>query len=297
MYQEYFGFTAPPFELTTNPEFLYFSASHREALSNLEYGLTTCKPVTVLTGEAGTGKTTLVRAAIASDVCRRVQCLFIHNSALSRGEFLEMIALQLGLGPGASQSKAVLLTRLEAALLERRSRGEIVALVVDEAQSLSHDLLEEIRLLANVETNSQKLIPLVLSGQPELAARLNEPNLRQLKQRIALRCTVDPFGLEETAEYVGSRVKRAGGDAARLFTQRAIAMIYERSAGIPRTINVICDNALLTGMALGRETIAEDVVLEVCQTFDLPWSTRASSVSFPAALAGYDGPRSRVFMG
>jgi type II secretory pathway predicted ATPase ExeA len=248
-------------------------------------------------GEAGTGKTTLVKAAIASEECRHVQCLLIHNSALTRAEFLEMIARQIGLGAGAALSKATLITELETALLQRRARGQTVALVVDEAHSLSHEVLEEIRLLANIETDSQKLIPLVLAGQPELADRLNQPNLRQLKQRIALRCTVEPFNLQETEAYIAKRISFAGGDAARLFLENTIGLIYEHSAGIPRTINVICDNALLTGMALGRRSIGEDVILEVCQTFDLPRVAGAPTTPLRTQAEDYGSPRGRVFMG
>ena len=141
--------------------------------------------------------------------------------------------------------------------------------MVDEAQTLSAELLEEMRLLANIETPSEKLLPLVLAGQPELARRLNDPALRQLKQRIALRCELRPFELTETAAYIASRIRTAGGDAARLFTREAVMLIHEHSRGIPRTISVICDNALVSGMALGKQPVGRDIVLEVCRDFDL----------------------------
>ena len=188
MYQAFYGLREAPFELTPNPKFLFFTARHREALSNLQYGLSSAKAVTVLIGEAGTGKTTLLRAALESDRCRHVRSVYLHNPALTRTEFVQMLAHQFRLSSEAAESKATLLNELEAALRERRERGEIAALVVDEAQSLSAELLEEIRLLANIETATEKLLPLVLAGQPELADRLNEPSLRQLKQRVALRC-------------------------------------------------------------------------------------------------------------
>jgi general secretion pathway protein A len=210
-----------------------------------------------------------------------VQCLFIHSPALTRPEFLEVIGRQLGLEFDAGRSKTSLLSQLETALLERRSRGQSVALLVDEAQSLSHELLEEIRLLANVETDAHKLIPLVLAGQPELAERLNESSLRQLKQRVALRCTVEPFTLSETASYMAARIQLVGGDAARLFTREAVVLVHEHSGGIPRTINVICDNALLSGMALGCQPVGRALVLEVCQNFDFRRPAIATSAVLP----------------
>jgi len=270
MYQQFYGLKAPPFELTTNPTCLFLAPAHREALSNLEYGLSTGKAITLLVGESGTGKTTLVRAAMASERCRHVKCVFLHSPGLTRGEFLEMIGRQFDLDQSAVQSKVSLLCALEAELCERSTRGEAVALVVDEVQNLSRDLLEDIRLLANLESHSRKLMPLVLIGQPELASRLNETSLRQLKQRVALRCYVPPFTLAETGSYVAVRIRAAGGEAARLFSREAVVAIHEYSHGIPRTINVICDNVLLTGMALGRRPVGQDVVHEVCEDFDLP---------------------------
>jgi general secretion pathway protein A len=269
MYQSFYGLREAPFELTPNPKFLFFTARHREALSNLQYGLSSAKAVTVLIGEAGTGKTTLLRAALESDRCRHVRTVNLHNPALTRTEFVQVLAHQFHLSSQAAGSKATLLSELEAALLERRARGEIAALVVDEAQSLSGELLEEIRLLANIETATEKLLPLVLAGQPELADRLNEPGLRQLKQRVALRCEVVPFELLETAAYIATRIKTAGGDASRLFSREAVMLIHEYSHGIARTISVMCDNALMSGLALGRRPIDREIVLEVCRDFDL----------------------------
>ena len=180
-----------------------------------------------------------------------------------------MLARRFELSAEAAQSKTVLLGELEQVLRERRARGEITALVVDEAQSLSAELLEEMRLLANIETATEKLLPLVLAGQPELSARLNDPSLRQLKQRVALRCEISPFELPETAAYIASRIRTAGGEAARLFTREAVMLIHERSRGIPRTISVMCDNALLSGLALGRQPVDREIVLEVSRDFDL----------------------------
>jgi type II secretory pathway predicted ATPase ExeA len=281
MYQHFYGLRELPFELTPDPRFLFFTPSHREALSNLQYGLTAAKPVTVLIGEAGTGKTTLLRAALESEACRNVRCVYLNNPALTRSEFVEMLADRFGLGPGASASKATMLRQLEAVLVSRRAAGEITGLVVDEAQSLTLELLEEIRLLANIETTTMKLLPLVLAGQPELAQRLNEPSVRQLKQRIALRCAIKTFELQETAAYIASRIRVSGGDPVRLFTRDAIVEIHRHSRGIPRTISVLCDNALMNGLALGRRPVDKEIVDDVCRDFEVGTASLMRTADMP----------------
>jgi general secretion pathway protein A len=269
MYQRFYGFRDLPFELTANPKYLYLTPKHREALSNLQYGLSSGKAVTVLVGEAGTGKTTLLRTALESDRCRHVSCVYLNNPTLTRAEFVETLARRFELGEEAARSKAVLLAELEGVLHRRRALGQISALVVDEAQSLSSELLEEIRLLANIETGTEKLLPLVLAGQPELSDRLEEPGLRQLKQRIALRCEVTPLEIGETAAFIASRIRTAGGEASRVFTREAVMLIHENARGIPRTISVICDNSLISGFALNRQPVGRDIVLEVSRDFHL----------------------------
>ena len=269
MYQRFFGFRELPFELTPDPRYLYLTPRYREALSNLQYGLSAAKTVTVLIGEAGTGKTTLLRAALASERCQNVRTVYLNNPALTRQEFVEMLARRFELSPEAAHSKAVLLAELEATLHARRAHGEITALVIDEAQTLSHELLEEVRLLANIETSTEKLLPLVLAGQPELSDRLEDVGLRQLKQRVALRCTIAPFELAETASYIAHRIRIAGGEAARAFTRESVTLIHEHSRGIPRTISVMCDNALVSGFALNRQPVDREVVLEVARDFQL----------------------------
>ena len=269
MYQEFYGLSEAPFELTANPRYLFFTAQHREALSNLEYGLSCAKPITVLIGEAGTGKSTLLRAALESDKCRRVSCVYLDNPTLTRDEFVETLALRFDLGAAAERSKATLLGGLQSVISERQSRGDITALVVDEAQALPDALLEEIRLLANMETALGKLLPVVLAGQPELSARLNEPGLRQLKQRVALRCELKPLNLPDTASYIASRIRTAGGDPGKIFTREAVTLIHEYSHGVPRTISVMCDNAMMSGFALDERRIDGKIVREVCRDFDL----------------------------
>jgi general secretion pathway protein A len=288
MYQEFFGLRELPFDLSPDPRYLYLTARHSEALANLQYGISARKGLTLLIGEAGTGKTTLVRAALESKACRSARALYLNNPTLTRGEFLEFLADGFGLGSDAATSKAALLKQLERELISRRQRGMITALVIDEAQSLPYELLEEIRLLANIETNTEKLLPLVLAGQPELADRLNEPSLRQLKQRVALRCTLGSLTREETSAYITGRIRHAGGERALLFTPEAVDVIYQQSRGVPRTISVICDNALVSGFALQQKPVGVTIVQEVCRDFDFhaaPESRYVATEPTPAFAA------------
>ena len=280
MYTEFFGLRELPFELTPNPRFLFLTPRHREALATLHHAITTAKGIAVLIGEAGTGKTTLARAALEMGRDHRVRCLYINNPALTREEFVEYVAKGFNLSSEAARSKATFLIELERVLTSARAEGKIMALVVDEAQSLPYELLEEIRLLGNIETASEKLLPIVLAGQPELAARLNETSLRQLKQRVALRCELAPLTLHETASYIAARIRVAGGDSSKVFTREAVVQIHEISSGIPRTISVVCDNALVAAFALDRRPVSRDIVMEVSRDFDLKSTTTAAA---PAA--------------
>ena len=286
MYQRFYGLRELPFELTPNPRFLFLPPRHREALSNLQYGLSSAKAITVVIGEAGTGKTTLLRAALESETCRQVQAVYLTNPALTPQDFVRLLAIRFELSEQARESKAVFLDEVERVLRERRANGTITALVVDEAQSVSIELLEELRLLANIETASEKLLPLVLAGQPELHARLNDPALRQLKQRVALRCEIGPFDLSETAAYIASRVMAAGGNASGMFSREAVALIQEYSGGIPRTISVLCDNALVSGMALGRKPVDRSIIVEVGRDFCVAPSDAGSGPSADSPATG-----------
>jgi general secretion pathway protein A len=289
MYQRFYGFRELPFELTPNPKYLFLTRQHREALSNLQYGLFSAKAMTVLIGEAGTGKTTLLHAALQSEACCNVSCVYLNNPALTRQEFVQILSERFDLGSRAGESKAVLLGELHRVLAERRCSGQITALVIDEAQSMSAELLEEIRLLANIETPTEKLLPLVIAGQPELRDRLNEPGLRQFKQRVTLRCEIVPLSLEETCAYIAFRVRTAGGDASKMFTREAVQLIHDKSRGIPRVISVICDNALISGCALERQTVDRAIVAEVARDFDLGDDARDTQV-YAAPAAAQTGP-------
>ena len=282
MYESFFGLEERPFDLTPNPRYLVLTDGHREALSNLEYAIASRKGVTLLLGEAGTGKTTIIRTAIERQP-DRVHCVHLQNPALDRTEFVEMLATRFALSARAAESKTALLLELEVLLAHRSANGESTVLVVDEAQSLPLELLEEIRLLANIETNDEKLLSVILAGQPELADRLNERSLRQLKQRVALRCQLSPLTLQESCAYVAGRIRAAGGVGAQTFTREAVTLMHERSHGIPRTLNVIADNALVTAFATERRPVNTKVVFEVCADLDLQDGSKTTPAPRPPA--------------
>jgi type II secretory pathway predicted ATPase ExeA len=279
MYCAYYGFAEAPFALVANPHYLFFTAQHRQALSHLEDGLSGAKSITVLTGEAGTGKSTLLRAAIESDRCHHVSCIFLNNPTLTRAEFFEMVASRFAVGAHGDRATALRAGGVELTLRDRQARGHVTALVIDEAQALPDELLDEIRVIANMETTTGKLLPVVLAGQPELMDRLNEPGLRRLRERVALRCELRPLSLADTASYIASRVRRAGGEPGKLFTREAVTLIHEYSSGVPRTISVLCDNALMSGCTRNQPRIDCRLVHDVCRDFDLR----------PAALAVASG--------
>jgi general secretion pathway protein A len=276
MYEQFFGFRERPFDLTPNPRYLVLTAMHREALSNLRYAIASRKGVTLLVGEAGSGKTTVIKAALEGQP-QLVHCVHLHNPALTRDEFVELLSVRFGLSDRARTSKAALLIELEELLRRRHSAGETTVLIVDEAQSLPIALIEEVRLLANIETESDKLLSVIIAGQPEIADRLNQESLRQLKQRIALRCELKPLALRETLAYITGRIRAAGGEGAQVFTREAVMMIHEQARGVPRTINVLADNALLAGFATGQRPVGTRIVSEVCRDFDLRAATECAS--------------------
>jgi general secretion pathway protein A len=286
MYEHYYGLQERPFDLSPNPRFLFLSKRHREALTHLQYGLTGRPGLTVLIGEAGTGKTTLVRTALQSLNGGAARIIHLSNPTLTRAEFFVYLAAGFGFPPEVAASKPRFLRELESALACPTGNAAL-ALVVDEAQSLPYELLEEIRLLTNVEPAFGQPLPVVLVGQPELAIRLNDSTLRQLKQRIALRCELTVLDLAETAAYIAARVRVAGGSAELLFTKNAVMAIHEHSRGIPRTISVICDNALVNGFAADVKPIGQDLVIEVCRDFQFekrPASDATAVVAAPSSL-------------
>jgi type II secretory pathway predicted ATPase ExeA len=269
MYESFFGLRERPFSLAPDPRFLYLAPTQKEALSTLRYGLSSRIGLTLLLGEAGTGKTTLVRTVLAELSSGTAECVLLSNPTLTRAEFYEFLAEGFALGDEAVSSKTRFLFMLKARLQERFNQGLMTALLLDEAQSLSYELLEEIRLLSNVETATTKLLNVVLAGQPELAGRLNDPNLRQLKQRIALRCELSALSRSDTAAYIAGRLRIVGGSPIEIFTREAVETIHAASGGIPRVINVICDNALIGGYAAQVKPVSRAVVEEICRDFDV----------------------------
>jgi general secretion pathway protein A len=285
MYEAFYGLRERPFELVPNPRFLFLTPRQREALSNLQYGLTTARGLTLLVGEAGTGKTTLVQAALADPTAAGVRVVLMSNPTLTRGEFFEFLARAFGLTEAAGVSKTRFLFELRRELQERHKAGVLTALVIDEAQSIPYELLEEIRLLSNIETTTTKLVNVILAGQPELSDRLNDTSLRQLKQRISLRCQLKPMELNETASYIAGRIRIAGGRPEQVFTREAVAAVYQSSGGLPRTVNVICDNSLIGGFAAQVKPINAAFVEEVCRDFDIKMSAAASSAAAVPSLS------------
>lgn len=269
LYGPFFGLLEAPFDLTPNPRFLFLTPQQREALSNLRYALATSKGFTLILGEAGTGKTTLVRTALAGIRDTPSRYVLVNNPTLGRQEFYEFLAREFKFSAQATVSKAAFLAELQKDVETRFAIGGLTGLIVDEAQSMPHELLEEIRLLGNIETATTKLLNIVLCGQPELAERLNDKSLRQLKQRVSLRCELQPLSLGETASYISGRLRIAGGAPRDIFTRDAVVAIYEGSSGIPRTVNVICDNALIGGFAAQLKPVPVETVQEVCRDFDL----------------------------
>jgi general secretion pathway protein A len=282
MYAEFYRLTEPPFDLTPNPRFLFLTARQREALSNLRYGLSTSRGFTMLVGEAGTGKTTLVRAALAGMADLPSRYVLISNPTLTRADFYEILVRQFDLSVEAGRSKAAFLSELTQSVEARFAAGGLTGIIIDEAQSLPTELLEEIRLLGNIETTTAKLLNIVLAGQPELADRLNESSLRQLKQRVTLRCQLSAFTAEEAVAYIAGRIRIAGGSPTEIFSREAVLAIYAASSGIPRTINVLCDNALISGFAAGARPITKDIIRDVVNDFDLGDRDASPQIEPPA---------------
>ena len=269
MYEAFFDLRERPFDLTPNPRFLLLTERHREALSNLEYGVSARKGLTLLLGEAGTGKTTLVRTALQGWAKAEHLIAYVNNPTLTRAEFVESLADSFGIAGETGASKTRFVAALTELAMRRHKEGLLTGLLIDEAQSLSNELLEEVRLLANIETPAEKVFQVVLAGQPELAGRLNEDGLRQLKQRVALRCSLKPLDLREMAGYISGRIEVAGGVGRSLFTREAVIAIHELSGGIPRVVNVICDNVLLSAFAANQRPASRGLVEDVARDFDL----------------------------
>jgi general secretion pathway protein A len=270
MYNAFFGFAENPFNMSPDPSFLFRSAQHEEALANLIYGVQSRKGFVVLTGEVGTGKTTMLECLRDFLSSQQITFASLFNSRLNVQQFFEMIAYDFGLRCTRT-SKTEVLFALNEMIIERANLGRTTVLIVDEAHNLDWDVLEEIRLLGNLENRRGKMLQILLAGQPELDRKLEAPDFRQLKQRIALRCVLRTFQLEETLEYVHYRLGRAGMKEQTVFPPEILREIHFRTQGIPRVINAMCDNLLLTAFALETKILTLAMLDEVTTDMRLQW--------------------------
>jgi general secretion pathway protein A len=268
MYESFFKLARKPFEVSPDPYFLYPTAQHKEALAGLYYGIKARKGFMVLTGEVGTGKSLVVRCLQDLLDTQRVAYAYVFNTRLSSRQFIEYVAEDLGVPEGPS-SKSDLLIRLSRHLIERHRQGLATVLVVDEAQHLRLLVLEEIRLLTNLETSQGKLLQIVLVGQPELDAKVEDPALRQLKQRIALRFQLRVLSERESSGYVQCRLKLAGDKSGDIFTPAALERVHFYSGGVPRLINILCDNAMLSAFAAGQSQVTPELIDEAASDLRL----------------------------
>ncbi len=278
MYKKFFGLTRSPFDISPDPFFLFQTSRHNEALASVVHGVIRRKGFMVLSGEVGTGKTLMVRCLLELLRSRGIASANVFNPRLRPKEFLHFIIGDLGMNPASTENKGTLLLQLYNYLIARQQTNQTTVLIVDEAQNMDVELLEEIRLLTNLETSQQKLLQIVLVGQPELDQKMDSPQLRQLKQRITLRCSLEPLGEVETRSYIWQRMKRAGTafESVLIFPPATVASIYSYSQGIPRLINTICENALIHAYARQSKTVTEEMIDEVARELRL----RVTSYSF-----------------
>ena len=267
MYKNFFKLQASPFTANPDPRFLYMLPHTREALAKVQYGISYRVGFMVLSGEVGTGKTTILRRALMSLDQSKVHSAFIFNPRLEVLELLEFILADFGIAP-ESRTKSTMLIQLNRWLIEKFRRGETCVIIIDEAQNLSAELLEEIRLLTNLETSSEKLVQIVLSGQPELEEILRQPNLRQLRQRVVVWARTETLSETQTGEYIAQRL-RIAGTKETIFLPETIALIHRASRGIPRIINLICEHALISAYVEERQHISQAIVEDVVQDLDL----------------------------
>jgi type II secretory pathway predicted ATPase ExeA len=283
MYQKFFGLRESPFKANPDPRYLYLTRQIQESLAGLTYGIQNRKGFILLTGEVGTGKTTLLNRLLDWLRGRRVATAYIFNSSLDVNQLFDFIMAEFEI-PCESREKSQVLLRLNQWLLERYRSGETAVLIVDEAQNLSPEVLEEIRLLTNLETSTEKLLQIVLTGQPELEEKLKLPQLRQLRQRITLRCRTAPLSLEETFGYIAERLRIAGANGEPIFSKEAIQSIHLYSYGIPRVVNLLCEHALINAYVDSLRPVPAHMVEDVAREFQLDEIA-------PIAPVGFSGPQ------
>jgi general secretion pathway protein A len=282
MYKEFYGLRANPFNVNPDPRYLFLTRHTEEALACLTYGIQSRKGFVLLTGEVGTGKTTLINKLLEWLRLQQVATAFVFNSRLNVPQFLDYMMADFGI-PCDSKAKSQVLLRLYNWLLDRYRAGETAVLIIDEAQNLSEEVLEEIRMLTNLETFTEKLLQIVLVGQPELEQKLKQPQLRQLRQRLTLRARTYPFTQEETSAYVQQRLRVAGGDGQPIFEADAVAAIHRYSTGIPRLINLLCEHCLVSGFVDQQKIIGSGVVETVARDFELGDGSAPGGMAVPRA--------------
>ncbi len=258
MYNDFYKLNENPFNITSDPSFFFSSIRHEEAFNHLSYGITSRKGILVITGEIGTGKTTLCRTLL-NRLDSKIKTALILNPSFSDLQLLQMIINDLGI-KCTKKTKLDLVGAITLFLVEESAQGNNVAVIIDECQNLNIRQLEQIRLLSNLETEKQKLLQIILVGQPELCDKLKNPALRQLNQRIAVRYHILPLGKDEISQYINHRLKIAGANPKLNFTPKAIEAIYTHSQGTPRLINIICDRALLAGFVKETFTIDDQII-------------------------------------
>lgn len=268
MYKSFFGLKENPFNVNPDPRYLYLTKQIEEALTGLMYGIQTRKGFITLTGEVGTGKTTLVNRLLDWLRQRRTRTAFLFNSRMNTSHLFDFILSEFDI-PCESRTKSQQLMKLNQWLLERYRAGETAVLIVDEAQNLTYPVLEEIRLLTNLETSTEKLLQIVLSGQPELEDKLRLPQLRQLKQRITLRCKTAPLSKEQTHAYIAERLRIAGTNGDQIFTSEAMDTIHVYSLGIPRVVNLLCEHSLINTYAEQERLVTPKIVEDIAREFQL----------------------------
>ena len=290
MYKEFFGLRANPFNVNPDPRYLFLTRHTEEALACLTYGIQSRKGFVLLTGEVGTGKTTLINKLLEWLRLQQVATAFIFNSRMNVPQFLDYMMADFGIQCD-SKSKSQILQRLYNWLLDRYRAGETAVLIVDEAQNLTDEVLEEIRMLTNLETFTEKLLQIVLVGQPELETKLKMPQLRQLRQRLTLRAKTHPLTLEETKAYVQQRLRIAGSDGRQIFDGDALNSIHKYSNGIPRVVNLLCEHCLVSAFVDQKPTINESIVEAVARDFDLSDNVASGAMTVPAAPAPSNGEK------
>ncbi len=283
MYLNYYGFKREPFQVTPDPDFLFFSPSHKEALGAIIYGIENRRGFIEIVGEVGVGKTTILRSYLQRADRKRLKVLYLFNANISFEDLLRAIFREMGIERRADAATSDMINELHKVLIEEYKQGHNVVLAIDEAQNMPVDTLENLRMLSNLETSTEKLIQILLIGQPELDRKLDLNELRQFKQRIAVRSRIQPLTPKESMDYILHRLTRVSTSRGEVFTSRALKLIVEHAGGIPRVINTLCSNALVTGFGYQQKPITHTTVKEVIA--DLQQKKMRPMIGFRAALA------------